>query len=369
VKVPFVDLKAQYESAKPEMDEAIMKVIKDCAFVGGKYVDKFEQDYAAFCEAPYAVGVSSGTAALHLALLAMGVGPGDEVVTAANTFIATAEAISHTGAKVVFVDMDVVSYNISVHAVEKAVTPRTKVIIPVHLYGQPADMDPILEIAKKHRLLVLEDAAQAQGARYKGRRCGSLGDAAAFSFYPAKNLGAFGDAGAVVTGDSDYVEAIRLYMNHGRRSAHDHAVIGFNERLDGIQASVLDAKLGVLDEWNKKRREAARRYDELLSELNVITPKAMTDAEHIYHLYVVRVKDRDNVRSALGERGVATGIHYPVPVHLLDAYRGLGLGRGSFPAAEEAADEIVSLPMFPHITAEQQQYVAECLKEIVGART
>ena len=368
MNIPFLDLKAQYKSTKPEMDEAVMKVVEDCAFVGGKYVDKFEQDFAAFCEAPHAVGVSSGTAALHLALLAMGVGPGDEVITSANTFIATAEAVSHTGARVVFVDMDPATYNISVKDIEKAITGKTKVLIPVHLYGQPADMDPVLEIAKEHGLLVLEDAAQAQGARYKGRRCGSLGDAAAFSFYPAKNLGAFGDAGAVVTGNSDYVDTIRLYMNHGRRSAHDHALIGFNERLDGIQASVLGAKLAVLDEWNRMRREAARRYGELLSGLNLVAPKAMAEVEHIYHLYVVRVKDGDDVRSALGERGVATGIHYPVPVHLLDAYRDLGLGRGSFPAAEEAADEIVSLPMFPHITAEQQQYVADCLKEIVGER-
>lgn len=368
MRVPFVDLKAQYASTKPEMDEAVMKVVNDCAFVGGKYVEEFEQDFASFCGTGHAVGVSSGTSALQLALLAMGVGPGDEVITAANTFIATAEAITHTGARVVFVDMDPVTYNISVPDIEKAITDKTKVIIPVHLYGQPADMDPVLEIARKHNLLVLEDSAQAQGARYKGRRCGSMGDAAAFSFYPAKNLGAYGDAGAVVTDNPDYVETIRLYMNHGRRSAHDHALVGFNERLDGIQAAVLDAKLATLDEWNGMRRQAAERYNELLSGLNVVTPEAMADVEHIYHLYVIKVADRDGVREALGEKGVASGIHYPVPVHLLDAYSDLGLGEGAFPVTEKAAAEILSLPMFPHITPEQQQYVADCLKGIVGTK-
>jgi len=368
VKVPFVDLKAQHAAIRNQVDSAIASVIGDTAFVGGKYVDEFEKNYASYCGTKYAVGVSSGTSALQLALLAMGVGPGDEVITAANTFIATAEAISHTGATPVFVDMDPVTFNIDVAGIEKAITDKTKVIIPVHLYGQPADMDPILEIAAKHSLLVLEDAAQAQGARYKGKRCGCFGQAAAFSFYPAKNLGAYGDAGAIVTDDAAYVETIRLYMNHGRRSAHDHAVIGFNERLDGLQGAILNAKLGALDEWNKMRRDAAGRYNDLLAGLNVQTPKAGADVEHIYHLYVVRVRDRDAVRSALGEKDVASGIHYPVPVHLLDAYKGLGLGKGSFPVTEQAAGDILTLPMFPHISAEQQQYVAECLAEIVGKK-
>lgn len=368
MRVPFVDLKAQHAAIKNDVESAINSVIGDTAFVGGKYVEAFEKDYASFCGTQHVVGVSSGTSALQLALLAMEVGPGDEVITAANTFIATAEAISHTGAKPVFVDMDRRTYNINVADIEKAITDRTKVLIPVHLYGQPADMDPILEIAGKHNLLVLEDAAQAQGARYKGKRCGSFGHAAAFSFYPAKNLGAYGDAGAIATDDAGYVETIHLYMNHGRKSAHDHVVIGFNERLDGLQAAVLDAKLNALDEWNQMRRAAAGRYDELLAGLNLETPQAMADVEHIYHLYVVRVKDRDGVRTALNDKGVASGIHYVLPVHLLDAYKGLGLGKGSFPVAEEAAGEIVSLPMFPHITAEQQQYVAECLEGIVGKK-
>ncbi len=368
MKVPFVDLKAQHAAIRRDVEAAMMNVIGDTAFIGGKYVEEFERNYASFCGLKHAVGVSSGTSALQLALLAMGVGPGDEAITAANTFIATAEAISHVGAKPVFVDMDPVTFNISVADVEKAITDRTRVLVPVHLYGQPADMDPILEIARRRNLLVLEDAAQAQGARYKGKRCGSFGHAAAFSFYPAKNLGAYGDAGAVVTNDAAYVDTIRLYMNHGRRSAHDHAVIGFNERLDGLQGAILNAKLSTLDEWNKMRRDAAARYDDLLAGLNVETPKAADGVEHIYHLYVVKVRGRDEVRTALGEKGVASGIHYPVPVHLLEAYKGLGYGKGSFPVAEKAADEIISLPMFPHISAEQQQYVAECLEEIVGKR-
>jgi len=368
VKVPFVDLKAQHKAIQNEVESAIANVIGDTAFVGGKYVEQFEESFASFCGTKYAVGVSSGTSALQLALLAMGVGAGDEVITAANTFIATAEAISHAGATPVFVDMDRKTFNISVEDIEGAITDRTRAIVPVHLYGQPADIDPVLEVARKHNLLVLEDSAQAQGARYKGKRCGSFGNASAFSFYPAKNLGAYGDAGAIVTDDAGYVETIRLYMNHGRRSAHDHAVIGFNERLDGLQAAILHAKMAALDEWNGMRRAAAARYDDLLGGLDLETPQAMDGVEHIYHLYVVRVKDRDGVRSALGEKGVASGIHYPVPVHLLDAYKDLGYGRGSFPVAEEAADEIVSLPMFPHISAEQQQFVAECLEEIVGKK-
>lgn len=368
MKVPFVDLKAQHKAIQNDIESAIANVIGDTAFVGGKYVDQFEENFASFLGTKHTVGVSSGTSALQLALLAMGVGPGDEAITAANTFIATAEAISHAGATPVFVDIDRKTFNISVKDLEGAITDRTKVIIPVHLFGQPADLDPVLEIARKHNLLVLEDAAQAQGARYKGKRCGSFGNAAAFSFYPAKNLGAYGDGGAIVTNDAGYVETIRLYMNHGRRSAHDHAVIGFNERLDGLQAAILNAKLATLDEWNGLRRAAAARYDELLGGLDVETPQVLEGVEHIYHLYVIRVKARDDVRSALGEKGVASGIHYPVPVHLLQAYKGLGYAEGSFPVAEEAADEIISLPMFPHISVEQQQFVARCLEEIVGKK-
>jgi len=363
VKVPFVDLKAQYESMREEIMQAIVNVVEDTAFVGGKYVQRFEEEFAAYCNRKYAVGVSSGTSALQLALIALGVGRGDEVITAANTFIATTEAISHAGASVRLVDIDPESYTIDPSKIEEAITKRTKAIIPVHLYGQPADMDPILEIAAKHGLKVLEDAAQAHGAEYKGRKVGSLGDAAAFSFYPAKNLGAYGDAGIVVTDDKDVADTIRLYSNHGRRSANDHAVEGFNERLDGIQASILSAKLRQLDRWNQMRREAARRYDELLKDLPVKAPKEMPYAKHIYHLYVIRIAERDRIKEILASKSVGCGLHYPTPIHLLDAYKYLRKQRGSYPVTEEAAAEILSLPMYPEIAEEQQKYVVDCIAE------
>jgi dTDP-4-amino-4,6-dideoxygalactose transaminase len=343
-----------------------MKVVGDCAFVGGPYVQRFEEAFAEYCGAKYAVGVSSGTSALHLALMAMGVGPGDRVITAANTFIATAEAVSHAGSEVELVDCDAGSFNIDPSLIEGAITDKTRVIIPVHLYGQCADMDAVMDIARKHNLLVLEDAAQAQGAEYKGKRAGSMGDAAAFSFYPAKNLGAYGDAGIVVTDNKDIADGVRLLANHGRRTGTDHAVVGYNARLDGIQGAVLGVKLPRLSAWNEKRREAAARYDELLAGLDVATPERMPYANHIYHLYVIRVKDRDRVREAMAEKGVGCGMHYPIPIHLLDAYRHLGKPAGSYPVTEEIAKELLSLPMFPEITGEQQKYVADCLGEILG---
>lgn len=365
MKVPFVDLKMQYQSMKSDIRSAIMSVVEDTAFVGGKYVQEFEEAFAAYCGRKYAVGMSSGTSALHLALLAMGIGEEDEVLTAANTFIATTEAVSHAGATPRLVDVDIESYNIDPSLIEGAVTKRTKVIIPVHLYGQPADMDAVNAIAEKHNLLVLEDAAQAQGAEYKGRKAGSYGHAAAFSFYPAKNLGAYGDAGAIVTDDEEIADRIRLFANHGRRSSNDHAVEGFNARLDGIQAAVLSAKLPRLEKWNQMRHDAAGRYDEMLSGLDVIVPKEMAYAKHIYHLYVIRVRQRDKVREELAARGVASGLHYPIPVHMLDAYKYMDLPKGTFPVTEKAAGEILSLPMYPEITAEQQQYVADCLAEVL----
>lgn len=366
MKVPFVDLKAQYGSIKNEVQTAITNVVEDSAFIGGKYVEAFEKGFAEFCGAQYAVGVSSGTSALHLALVALGIGPGDEVITAANTFIATTEAISHAGAKFTLVDINPVNFEIDVSAIEAAITPRTKAIIPVHLYGQMAEMDSIMEIARKHKLVVVEDAAQAQGAEWKGKRAGSYGHAAGFSFYPAKNLGAYGDAGIVVTNDQAVADRVRLYANHGRRSANDHEVEGFNERLDGIQAAVLKAKLPHLAEWNAKRHAAADCYRSLLSGLKVAVPREMPEAKHIYHLYVIRVKDRDGVKAALEAKGVGCGLHYPIPIHLLDAYKHLKKGQGSYPVTEEAAREILSLPMYPEITADQQQYVAQCLEDVVG---
>jgi dTDP-4-amino-4,6-dideoxygalactose transaminase len=365
VKVPFVDLQAQYREIKSEVQSAIMSVADDCAFIGGKYVQRFEEEFAAFCGCKYAVGVSSGTSALHLALIAMGIGPGDEIITAANTFIATTEAATHAGAGFSLVDIDARSYNIDPSLIEGAITERTKAIVPVHLYGQPADMDAVNEIAAKHGLLVLEDAAQAQGAEYMGKRAGSMGTAAAFSFYPAKNLGAYGDAGIVVTDEKEIADGVRLYANHGRGGATGHAVAGFNARLDGIQAAVLAAKLPHLERWNDKRRRAAQRYNELLSHLDVVVPEEMPYARHIYHLYVIRVKNRDRVKEELAARDVYCGLHYALPLHLLEAYRGLDKPRGSYPVTEQVTSEILSLPMFPEITEAQQEYVAGSLEEVL----
>jgi dTDP-4-amino-4,6-dideoxygalactose transaminase len=365
VKVPFVDLRAQYQTIKPEIDAAIAGVVADTAFIGGKYVDAFEKKYAEFCGCGYAVGVSSGTSALHLALVGLGIGPGDEVITAANTFIATTEAVSHAGATFRLVDINPATFNIDVSAAEAAITPRTKAIIPVHLYGQTAEMDGINDLARRRGLAVIEDACQAQGAEYRGRRAGSLGRAGAFSFYPAKNLGAYGDAGIVTTDDKDLAERIRLYANHGRRGATDHSVEGFNARLDGIQAAVLSAKLPHLPKWNDLRHQAAERYNKLLAGLNLQTPAEAPGVKHIYHLYVIRVKERDRVKRELETKGVYCGLHYPIPLHLLDAYKRIDKPLGSYPVTEAAAAEILSLPMFAEITGEQQQYVADCIKEIV----
>lgn len=364
MKVPFVDLKSQYASVKGEIDSAIMNVVGDCAFVGGKYVERFEQEFAEFCGTKYAVGVSSGTAALHLALMALGLGTGDQVITAANTFIATTEAVTHAGAESELVDVDTKSFNIDPSLIASAITERTRAIIPVHLYGQAADMDAVCKVAAEHNLLVLEDAAQAQGAEYNGKKAGSLGDAGAFSFYPAKNLGAYGDAGIVVTNNQDIADHVRLLANHGRRSANDHAVEGYNARLDGIQAAVLSTKLPRLETWNQMRREAAQRYNKLLGDIiDVVTPEEMPYGKHIYHLYVIRVRNRDRVREALVEKGIGCGLHYPVPLHLLDAYKHLKKPVGSYPVTEEIASQLLSLPMYPEITEEQQAYVARCLGE------
>jgi dTDP-4-amino-4,6-dideoxygalactose transaminase len=365
VRVPFVDLKAQYQTIRKDIDTAIARVVEDTAFIGGKYVESFESQFADFCGCRHCVGVSSGTSALHLALVALGVGPGHEVITVANTFIATTEAITHAGASPVLVDINPATSNIDVAKIEAAITPKTRAIIPVHLYGQMAEMDAIMDVAKRHSLFVIEDACQAQGSEFKGRRAGSYGDAAAFSFYPAKNLGAYGDAGAVVTDDRAVADKIRLYANHGRRGATDHAVEGFNARLDGIQAGVLSAKIPYLETWNQMRHQAAERYDRLLSDLDVATPKEAAGAKHIYHLYVIRVKERDRVKREIEAKGVGCGIHYPIPIHLLDAYKHLGKPAGSYPVTETAAREILSLPMYAEITPEQQQYVADCLREAV----
>ncbi len=347
---------------------AIGEVVDRSAFAGGPYVASFEDDFSKFCGVSHSVGLGNGTDALWLALLALGVGPGDEVITVPHTFLATAEAISYCGARPVFVDIDPRTYTMDPARIEQAITPRTKAIIPVHLYGQTADMDPIMEIARRRQLFVIEDACQAHGAEYKGRKAGSIGHAGCFSFYPGKNLGAWGEAGAVTTNDAELAQRIRQYRDHGQSVKYHHSVIGWNARMDGIQGVVLRAKLRILAAGNAARRAHAALYDELLAgEPKVVRPLVGSQNVHVYHLYVVRVKNRDAVMQALGQRGVGTGIHYPRPVHLQAAYAHLGLGPGAFPVTESCAGEIVSLPMFPELKPEQVRTVAQELKAVLNA--
>ena len=365
VEVPFVDLAAQYSTIGEEIDEAISRVLSDTGFILGRDLTLFEEEFAAYCGAEYAVGVDSGTSALELALRAYGIGPGDQVITVANTFIATVLAISYTGATPVLVDIDPQTYTMDPDLFQAAITTQTRAVIPVHLYGQPADMDAILEIARCHRLVVIEDACQAHGARYRGRRVGSLGDTAAFSFYPAKNLGAYGDGGMVVSDDQEVASFVRMARNYGQREKHHHLFIGFNRRLDTLQAAALRVKLVHLDAWNAARRRHAQRYGELLADSPVVLPTEADYAESVYHLYVVRASDRDRLQRSLAERGISTGIHYPVPVHLQPAYRDLGYERGSFPVTEECAGQILSLPMYAELTAKAIEYVAQTIKAAV----
>lgn len=363
MKVPFLDLKAQYEPIQDEIRQALNDVIDRTAFAGGPFVAQFEQDFAGFCDSSFAIGVGSGTAALWLALLGLGVGPGDEVITVPNTFIATVEAISFTGATPVFIDVDPMTQTMDPEKIQGAITPKTKAIIPVHLYGQPADMDPIVKVAKAHDLYVIEDAAQAHDAEYKGRRVGSLGDAACFSFYPGKNLGAYGEAGAVVTDSEALAEEIRCLRDHGQSKKYYHRAIGWNSRMDGFQGAVLGVKLKRLPEWTRRRRENAALYNELLADFDDIARPYEADyAKHVYHLYAIACGDRERVMAALGEREIAAGIHYPVPVHLQEAYAFLGLGEGSFPVAEKCARETLSLPMYAELTREQIEAVCEGVK-------
>jgi len=368
MNVPFVDLRAQYQSLDAEVQQAISAVLERGDFVLGREVSLFEEEFAAYCEAGYAVGVDSGTSALELALRAFDIGPGDEVITAANTFIATAFAISYTGATPILVDVDPQTYTIDVPLLERAITDRTRAIIPVHLYGHPADMDPIMEIAAKHGLVVIEDACQAHGARYKGRRVGSLGHAAASSFYPAKNLGAYGDGGMVVTNDGQVAASLHMLRNYGQREKYHHMVQGFNHRLDTLQAAVLRVKLKHLDDWNTARRQHAQLYRHLLAYSPVVTPVEAGYAESVYHLYVIRVEDRDELRAYLYDKGIATGIHYPISIHLQPTYRHLGYQKGEFPITERYAEQILSLPMYAELTPASIEYVAEAIRTFVSER-
>ena len=357
--IPLVDLKAQYADIRAEVDAAIGRVVSNADFILGSEVEAFESDYARYCEAGHAVGLDSGLSALELGMRALGIGPGDEVITPAHSFIASSSAISFTGATPIWVDMDPKTYNIDPRQIESAITERTKAIMPVHLYGQAADLDPILEIARRHRLLVIEDACQAHGARYKGRRVGSFGDFGAFSFYPGKNLGAYGDAGTLVTNDADLAAKVRMMRNYGQRKKYDHVYLAWNRRLDTLQAAVLRAKLPHLDAWNAARRRHASIYDELLTDASVQLPTVMDGNEHIYHLYVMQSERRDELMRHLESQGIHTGIHYPIPIHLQEAYRDRGVGRGRFPESEAAAPRLLSLPMYPELTEHHLSRIAD----------
>jgi dTDP-4-amino-4,6-dideoxygalactose transaminase len=366
MRVPFLDLRAQHDPIRAELQAAINEVIDNSSFAGGPFVARFEDEFAAFCQTSHAIGVGNGTDALWLALLARGIGPGDEVITVPNSFMATAEAISYCGATPVFVDVDENTYTLDPARLEAAITPRTKAVIPVHLYGQMADMDPIMEIAGRHGLFVLEDACQAHGAEYRGRCAGSIGHAGAFSFYPGKNLGALGEAGAVTTSDRDLADRIKCLREHGQSRKYHHSHIGWNARMDGIQAAALRIKLKNLAAGNAARRSNADRYNRLLADTEeVVTPFVADYSKPVYHLYVVRVSDRDRLLSELGQRGIACGIHYPKPIHLQDAYKSLNLGPGSFPIVEKHAREILSLPMFPELTPAQIEAVVRELKSLL----
>jgi dTDP-4-amino-4,6-dideoxygalactose transaminase len=363
--IPFVDLQAQYRRLKPEIDDAVLRVLDSAQFILGPAVSSFEESFANYSQVSHAVGVNTGTSALHLALLAAGVGPGDEVITVPYTFVATVAAIEYVGATPVFVDVEPEYWTMDPKQLESALTPRTKAIIPVHLYGQPADMDPILDFASAHGLVVIEDACQAHGAEYKGRRCGSMGLLGCFSFYPGKNLGAYGEGGAVVTNDRALAERLRLLRSWGEAKRYEHTYRGFNYRMDGIQGAILGVKLRYLEEWIEARQRNAEMYKSLLRDIAVRLPAQREGVRHVYHLFVVRLRDRDAWREKLAANGVQTGVHYPNPIHLQPAYRDLGYSPGDFPVSERAGQEVLSLPMFPELTSDQIGTIAETLR--VGA--
>lgn len=368
MKIPFLDLKAQYVLIRNEVDAAVRGVLDDAAFILGDRVARFETAFARYAGREHCVGLNSGTSALHLALLTAGVGLGDEVVTTPHTWISTSWAISYCGARPVFADVDPRTGNLDAAAAERAITPRTKALLPVDLYGNPADLIAFEEIASRRGVVLVEDAAQAHGARLRGRPAGSFGVLSAFSFYPTKNLGAAGEGGAVVTDDAALAERVRRLRDHAQAGRHYHTEIGFNYRMEALQAAVLDVKLRHLDRWNEARRVAAGRYRELLEGIPEVTlPEPTPGADPAWHLYVVRVRDRDRVAPRLAEQGVGTGVHYPTPVHLQPAYASLGYGRGAFPVAEAFAAECLSLPMFAEITPEQQAFVASSLSAAVRA--
>ncbi|MDP2939866.1 MAG: DegT/DnrJ/EryC1/StrS family aminotransferase [Candidatus Omnitrophota bacterium] len=369
MKVEFTNLKQQYLEIKSEVDAGLKKLFSKSNFILGKEVKDFEKAFSHYCGSKFGVGLNSGTDALFLGCLSLGIGQGDEVIVPAFTFIATAFAVTYTGAKVVFVDIDEKTKTIDVKKIEKAVTKKTKAIIPVHLYGQSADMDEIIAIAKRHKLKIIEDAAQAHGAQYKGRSCGSMSDVGCFSFYPTKNLGAFGDGGMVVTDNKKIYEKLTMLRDCGRLGRYKHTIKGYNSRLDTMQAVMLTAKLKHLDKWNKMRQENASLYNSLLKdEEKIITPFQAENRNHIFHIYAVRVKKRDFIIESMLKKGINALIHYPFPLHLQEAYQELGYKKGDFPIAEKVASEIISLPMSPHLSKEKIKFVAKILKDLIDGR-
>jgi len=360
--IPFLDLKAQHRALKSELMEAASRVLDSCAFASGPEVAAFEEELAAYCDVKFAAGVNTGTSALHLALLAAGIGPGDEVITVPHTFMATVSAIRYAGAKPVFVDVDPVTYTMDPRLIEGAVTRHTKAVMPVHLYGQPADMDPIMAAARKHDLLVIEDACQAHGAEYKGKRAGSIGHMAAFSFYPGKNLGACGEGGAFVTNDPEHIKKVRMLRDWGQEKRYHHALEGYNYRMDGIQGAFLKVKLKHLPAWTEARRAAAAHYAELWKGSGVRFPREAEGRQHVYHIYALMAKNRDHLSKALNDKGIATGFHYPIPVHLQPCFAHLGYKAGQFPVSEKAAAEEISIPMFPELTGEQIAEIVTTVK-------
>ncbi len=361
--IPIVDLKAQYRTIKQEIDDAISEVLESSQFILGPKVEAFESDFAAYCQTRYAFGLNSGTSALHLAMLAAGVGPGDEVITVSYTFVATVAAILYTGATPIFVDIDPNTCNIDISKIEAAITPKTKVIMPVHLYGTCADMDPIFEIAQRHGVMVIEDAAQAHGAEYKRRRAGSMGELACFSFYPGKNLGAYGEAGAIATNNEKYVDIIRQLRDQGQSAKYLHERVGYNYRMEGIQGAILGVKLKHLDEWTEARRRHAKFYQTQLADTGVRLLAEPADSKPVYHVFPLFTPERDQLREHLHANGISTGIHYPIPVHLQKGFSGLGYREGDLPETERVCRDVMSLPMYPELTEEQLTHITSSVQQ------
>jgi dTDP-4-amino-4,6-dideoxygalactose transaminase len=361
--IPYLDLKAQIKPLRAEIDAAIARTIDNCSFCLGPDTAQFEKDFAKYCGAEHAIGFNSGTSALHVAMLLLGVGQGDEVITTPFTFVATSWAISYVGAKPVYVDIDDATFNLDPKLIEKAITPRTKAVMPVHLYGQPFDLDPILDICRRHKLPLVEDSAQSHGAKYKGKTIGTFGEISCFSFYPGKNLGACGEGGALVTNNAEFAKRARALREHGSTVRYYHDEVGYNYRMEGIQGAVLGIKLKHLEKWTRERQRVARRYTELLADTPLQLPHQAPFAESVWHLYVVRHARRDELRKFLDENGVGNAVHYPIPLHLQKCYADLGHKAGDFPVAEKAANQCLSLPVYPELTDEQIQRVVAVIKQ------